>query len=760
MATNQAYKEYRVNDLPTSGLVAGDRYYLNVGGDKYQTYIVSDTVQLVKESGAEFIEKDTMAQFRAITTKEIESIQKGYYKGVRLNGYYTKGDTPAPINYNVSGTPEADDGGGVIKVSGIKFEHKFAGSPDLRYFGAIYNDSSKTIENATAIVKALKYSSTIIVDEDLRLGTEIDLTDYSSINFIGTSKKSCITPTIPVNGLFKVKDVLDGISFSNIRISTNATKVYIINKRDTHFYCNLFQIYNCDFYGNLSFFFEAFDNFTSIKSTFKKYTFNNNSIRNNKLNFCFVQGVAWDEMFITNNNISNLNEVGFYLATGDADDILIRKERKYLEVSNNTVINDRDSYKTDLIQGVYNCLVIAQAGSVIYKNNVVNGLKSIVACGVYDAYLDCTEVLYTDNVNINNLCLVENDLNCFLKLKAGSNAVCQKNIFKTDSSFLDRVVEDYPTLNRDHFTMRHYSASTLPESPCNLIYSNNQIDTYYLDNTLAQNYSMENVIISNNNVNCDYYKGTFLTIYNRVASSEKRKAELSNNNINIKIGDRYSTPFVSGVESLDPNYESNIDVIISGNTIYNLYNSIVSSPKISTLIIENNKITSIQKPLYWLAFTEVNRLFGTNNTLELSSTSQLGVDFIANKINETSFEETRLFYNLAENNSSYGFTIPTDGGDSSMSRVFEAQSKTAKTKADVFMTYNSETFSYKNYITDTDVNIDTTIVPLRLGNGSTYEEIFNSNGLILFLRVIDNLYIDLGYLVEPNSKIKIITDVR
>src|SRR5690606_8476998 len=136
MAINQEYNEYRVNDLPTSGN-PGDRYYLNVGGGKYMSFITSDAGVLTRESGAEFIEKDTVAELRAISAREIWAIQNGYYKGVKLNGYYAKGDTPAPIEYYLSDTTEEDDGGSVFEVGGIKLEHDFIGDVDVSYFGII-----------------------------------------------------------------------------------------------------------------------------------------------------------------------------------------------------------------------------------------------------------------------------------------------------------------------------------------------------------------------------------------------------------------------------------------------------------------------------------------------------------------------------------------------------------------------------------------------------------------------------------------------
>lgn len=141
MATKQKFKEYRVLELPTSELKAGDRYYLNVGNNKYQTYTVSDSLQLVKEAGAEFIEKDTMADMRSLSSREIWALENNYFKGVKLNGYYTKNDTPASIIYYISSTSEIDDGGSVIEINTIKLHHKFEGDIDLKYFG-IFGDNS------------------------------------------------------------------------------------------------------------------------------------------------------------------------------------------------------------------------------------------------------------------------------------------------------------------------------------------------------------------------------------------------------------------------------------------------------------------------------------------------------------------------------------------------------------------------------------------------------------------------------------------
>ena len=156
MAVNQEYKEYRVNELPSTGY-AGDRYYLNVGGGKFQTYIISDALTPVREAGQEFIECDTVDDLRNLDARQIWAIQNGYYKGVTLNGYYTEGDTPASIDYYLSETEEEDDGGSVFEVSGIKLEHKFVGEINLSYFGL--RVGTDVLDNHERVNKALVYSS-------------------------------------------------------------------------------------------------------------------------------------------------------------------------------------------------------------------------------------------------------------------------------------------------------------------------------------------------------------------------------------------------------------------------------------------------------------------------------------------------------------------------------------------------------------------------------------------------------------------------
>ncbi|ATN07347.1 hypothetical protein CRN76_19095 [Chryseobacterium indologenes] len=91
------------------------------------------------------IVKNTMAEMKNLSAAEITDLQNGVYKGVCLQGYYEKGDTPAPVIYYLSSTAGTDDAGSIIETGGIKLEHNFAHDLDVSYFGVkgdgTYNDT-------------------------------------------------------------------------------------------------------------------------------------------------------------------------------------------------------------------------------------------------------------------------------------------------------------------------------------------------------------------------------------------------------------------------------------------------------------------------------------------------------------------------------------------------------------------------------------------------------------------------------------------
>lgn len=140
---NTWYDGTAMDDSKADGSIYFKLKALPSGADPSLEQYVGSYFRLnLPNEGGLFLEKDTMQEMRDLNSTEILLLQMGYYKGVKLNGYYAKGDTPAPINYVISTTTAPDDGGSVIAVGVIKLEHDFINGTHVRYFGAKCNGFS------------------------------------------------------------------------------------------------------------------------------------------------------------------------------------------------------------------------------------------------------------------------------------------------------------------------------------------------------------------------------------------------------------------------------------------------------------------------------------------------------------------------------------------------------------------------------------------------------------------------------------------
>lgn len=135
---------------------------LKVDGDLYSKRGSKYYRRVINKDGELFLEKDTMAQMRYLTQLEILYLKAGVYKGVRLNGYYVKGDTPYSINYYPETTSLTSDDVSVITLQG---NYKLVLSEKevyLSHFGGV-SDGNPTnhtgTDNKVAIEKARDYIS-------------------------------------------------------------------------------------------------------------------------------------------------------------------------------------------------------------------------------------------------------------------------------------------------------------------------------------------------------------------------------------------------------------------------------------------------------------------------------------------------------------------------------------------------------------------------------------------------------------------------
>ncbi|KKO91740.1 hypothetical protein AAW12_08745 [Sphingobacterium sp. Ag1] len=111
--------------------------------------------------GELFLEVDTINDLRNLSEYNQLLVKIGYFKGVRLNGFYSKGDTPYAVTYLLSTTTLPVDAISIIQVGDIKLE-MVDKSVDLFHFGAVSDGNEITYsgtDNRQVILSALDYIS-------------------------------------------------------------------------------------------------------------------------------------------------------------------------------------------------------------------------------------------------------------------------------------------------------------------------------------------------------------------------------------------------------------------------------------------------------------------------------------------------------------------------------------------------------------------------------------------------------------------------
>lgn len=105
----------------------------------------------IADWGLVFLEVDTVEDLRALTERDQFLIQCGRYKGVRLNGYYAKSDTPASIEYFLYSGADVDDGGSVFSLPTIKLKHEFNKVINPAFYGIKIENTSLSSAEQIAI---------------------------------------------------------------------------------------------------------------------------------------------------------------------------------------------------------------------------------------------------------------------------------------------------------------------------------------------------------------------------------------------------------------------------------------------------------------------------------------------------------------------------------------------------------------------------------------------------------------------------------
>lgn len=262
---------------------------------------------------------------------------------------------------------------------------------------------------------------------------------------------------------------------------------------------------------------------------------NDNIIRDCPSSFCQCADCCFEKFEIQRNSVRNFKYLLFNVANtnlpDDASDAWKDKHdrlflgMKNLIVKNNHTVNDDDCVTQNLTSGTagYHAFVVAETQMVEFSGNYTEGLKS-ETLAVYDAYLSCKDVVYTDNVWKNNM-QYKSDLNCTLiKCKEGGGLrTYSNNNFVLDNEFINMLVNKYGAKKEDC-----YVELCSLVSPVEIQINNNFFDIaqliFFQSNMDARLYTFSNNVMELNNVLPSYL----------ITCPNGSKTVFTNNIINIK----------------------------------------------------------------------------------------------------------------------------------------------------------------------------------------------------------------------------------
>lgn len=260
-----------------------------------------------------------------------------------------------------------------------------------------------------------------------------------------------------------------------------------------------------------------------------QFVFDNNIVKNTNYSFIIIQDIPYENVQITNNNITNFKYIfaNLQLSNENAFNDELFMQRKNLLVQGNYVTSEDDWWSADDV-GAYYTFILAEGDKVDYIGNHVEGLKSKIDVSLYDAYLSCNEVLYKDNIWKNNVSFdMDKEYNAFLKSKGGSVPVIrryQNNEFIVEEDFAEKFGYDKDSLFVDFISLEAHAEY--------YEITNNKFQGYYIKFPVSTRF-IENFVFKDNEVTAEKMSGSIVHLQTN-DEFELGSIEFSNNIIDVK----------------------------------------------------------------------------------------------------------------------------------------------------------------------------------------------------------------------------------
>lgn len=423
----------------------------------------------------------------------------------------------------------------------------FTNYPLAKDYGLRPNDESSANFNADLFKAAVEQFGGIIVDDRYYI-SRVSRMYIEKAGIIGDSDlDSELVLTGESNYTMFDSGSLKELYISDVTFTNNTDNVLLMvySSDVLNEQVDSIIIKNSEFYGNISAYrvVGAFDSKPNVrKSSISYFEFDNNIVKNTDYTFIKIPDVPYGDVRITNNEIENFKYIfaNFEVKNGNRFEEDVFASRQNLHVSGNTVTST-DDWWADADGNIYYTFVLAEGENVVYDNNHVEGLKSQGDVALYDAYLSCNNVLYTNNVWKNNISFFENKKNnVFMKSKQGTKPLVRTytgNTFLIEESFAEKYGYD-PSRASIYFMSLEAPAASYNISDNSFVGYDIKFQT---SSRMIRDFTFNNNTI-------ETQKASGVIAYLRV-NDDLNRGSIQFSNNNIKIGN-YSTDNNSADESV------------------------------------------------------------------------------------------------------------------------------------------------------------------------------------------------------------------
>lgn len=383
-----------------------------------------------------------------------------------------------------------------------------------RQIGMIPNDESQGQANYNRLTQALNAGTKILVDNKYYIsGVKNPETIMKDIIFEGITEDAEISFT----GSEKYQSYFLNIKSKNFtmkKIKFTQLSDEIIsafNICDSH-KINTFIIEDCYFEGSIKLVTWNFTNRVYPDPTqygITNFAFNNNICKNIKNSFIQFSNVPINNAQIIGNNINNFSYVFYNQDASKSNPYLdkVAELMTYLEVRNNTVIND-SSWNGAPKPQLYHSFIYFDGNKCDYFDNYIEGIHALdQETVVYDAYLSCIDLDYEGNYWKNNISFSSYDggrqlMKSKFAHKSDYNGI--KRVYKNNTYIVEKSYADI--MNRPYDEL-WVSLGRVEREMDTFIVENNKFDVYKL--RLNETQYVHNYIFNNNEIHAYAVQETY-----------------------------------------------------------------------------------------------------------------------------------------------------------------------------------------------------------------------------------------------------------